>query len=104
MEKCEKEKGKILLEKINKFCEQKDEMINDEEVAIIDTKYIETKLKLMLSKMSVSRKSEYDSWTKIPLMISLIAIMTKLEKHLTAGNISMTVSNAMTLNIMKVSL
>jgi len=63
--KYEKAQGEKLLKMINQICDKKDEMINDEEVAIIDTKYIETKLKLMLSKMSVSRKSEYDSWTKM---------------------------------------
>ena len=65
MLKCEKALGENLLHKINQICDKKDEMINDEEVAIIDTKYIETKLKFMLTKMSVSRKSEYDSWTKM---------------------------------------
>jgi hypothetical protein len=63
--KYEKAQDEKLLKMINQICDKKDEMINDEEVAIIDTKYIETKLKLMLSKMSVSRKSEYDSWTKM---------------------------------------
>ena len=42
--KCEKAKGEKILQKINQICEKKDEMINDEEVAIIDTKYIKTKL------------------------------------------------------------
>jgi len=40
---CEKAKGKKILQKINRICDEKDEMINDEEVVTIDTKYIETK-------------------------------------------------------------
>jgi len=65
MEQCDKEKGKILLEKINQICEKNDEMINNHEVAVIDTKYIENQLKLHLTKMSVVRSSEYDNWTKM---------------------------------------
>jgi len=52
-------------------------MINDEEVAIMHTKHIETKLKFMISKMSASRKSEYDSWTKIILVLCLMNIFKK---------------------------
>jgi hypothetical protein len=63
--KCEKTKGEKLLQQINQFYDKKDEMINDEDVAVIDTKYIETKLKLHLAKMSVIRSSEYDNWTKM---------------------------------------
>jgi len=40
---CEKAKGEKILQKINRICDEKDEMINDEEVVTIDTKYIETK-------------------------------------------------------------
>ena len=44
--KCEKAKGKKILQKINQIFDKKDEMINDKEVEIIDTKYIETKIKV----------------------------------------------------------
>ena len=63
--KCEKALGEKLLQKINQICEKNDEMINNHEVAVIDTKYIENQLKLHLTKMSVVRSSEYDNWTKM---------------------------------------
>jgi len=40
-------------------------MINNKEVAVVDTQHIETKLKFDLSKVSASRRSEYDSWKKM---------------------------------------
>ena len=55
---------KMVLKPTVKEVKKEDTFINDEDVEVVDTVYLEKKLKNIIDKISEKRSDEYDNWTK----------------------------------------